>query len=88
MHANISPRRTVLLKRNQFGGTIGGPIIKNKLFFFGGYQGTTIRQDPANQVGFVPSAAMIAGDFTAYAGPDMQRRPADYPKCAIRQQSS
>ena len=32
------------LKRNQFGGVIGGPIMKNKLFFFGGYQGTSVRQ--------------------------------------------
>jgi len=32
------------LKRNQFGGTIGGPVVKDKLFFFGGYQGTKIRQ--------------------------------------------
>ena len=57
------------LKRNQFGGTIGGPAVKNKLFFFGGYQGTTIRQDPADNKGFVPTAAMLAGDFTTITSP-------------------
>jgi hypothetical protein len=31
-----------LLVRNQYGGTLGGPIIRNKLFFFGSYQGVNI----------------------------------------------
>src|SRR5256712_12786950 len=57
------------LKRHQFGGTAGGPIVKNKLFFFGGYQGTTIRQDPADTQAFVPTPAMMAGDFTAITSP-------------------
>ena len=57
------------IKRNQFGGTIGGPILKSKLFFFFGYQGTTIRQDPFDSITFVPTAAIMSGDFTAFASP-------------------
>ena len=66
------------MKRNQFGGTVGGPIMKNKLFFFGGYQGTMIRQDPADMISFVPTAAMLAGDFTASASPACNGGPADH----------
>src|SRR5437016_9765152 len=57
------------IKRNQFGGTIGGPIMKNKLFLFGAYQGTTIRQSPTDTIGFVPTPAILAGDWTAFASP-------------------
>ena len=57
------------LKRNQFGGTLGGPVIRNRVFFFAGYQGTTLREDPANLLAFVPTPAMLAGDWTAFASP-------------------
>ena len=62
-------RLTDGLKRNQFGGTIGGRIIRNKLFFFAGYQETLTRQLPASNLSFIPTAQMLAGDFTTIASP-------------------
>ena len=64
----FAPQRDSL-KRNQFGGTIGGPVLRDKLFFFGGYQGRIEKSNPPETVSFVPTAAMLAGDFTAVAGP-------------------
>src|SRR5712691_1484828 len=57
------------LMRNQFGGTLGGPIARDQLFFFGGYQGTALRFRPANRIAWVPTAQMLAGDFTTFASP-------------------
>src|SRR5882762_9618425 len=57
------------LKRNQFGGTVGGPIIRNKLFFFAGEQRTTERSRPSANRAYIPTPAMLGGDFTAIASP-------------------
>src|SRR5438094_162470 len=62
----FAPTRDTL-KRNQFGGTIGGPIKTNKLFFFGGFQATRTRNSPPETFAYVPTAAMLAGDFRSYA---------------------
>ena len=55
------------LKRHQFGGTLGGPVVTDRLFFFGAYQGTKTDERPSEDVRFVPTAAMLAGDFTQVA---------------------
>ena len=60
------------LKRNQYGGTVGGPILRDRMFYFAGYQGTRTRQTPPDLIAFVPTAAMLAGDFTTFASPQCQ----------------
>jgi hypothetical protein len=56
------------LKRNQYGFSFGGPVIKNKTFFFGSWQGTQIRQRPTTSVTVVPTAAQRAGNFSSFSG--------------------
>jgi hypothetical protein len=53
------------LHRNQFGATLGGPIVRNKLFFFGSYQGTPTSSATNSNVTFVPTADERTGDFSA-----------------------
>jgi len=53
------------LKRNQFGGTIGGPIFKDKSFIFFGYQGTRVRSLNNSTNAVVPTPAQLRGDFSA-----------------------
>lgn len=53
------------LHQNQFGGYIGGPVFRNKLFFFANYQGTRNATSSTELNSYFPTAAMFNGDFSA-----------------------
>lgn len=55
-------------RRNQFGVSLGGPVVRRKTFFFGGYEGTRI-DDAATRTAAVPTAAARGGDFSALPSP-------------------
>lgn len=52
------------LHRNQFGGTVGAPIIRNKLFMFTGFQATRVTTAPPQTTSYVPTQAALNGDFS------------------------
>lgn len=56
------------LAQNQYGFALGGPIRKNRTFFFGSYQGTKIRQAVLNNSAIPPTEKEIQGDFSNSVG--------------------
>jgi Carboxypeptidase regulatory-like domain/TonB dependent receptor/TonB-dependent Receptor Plug Domain len=52
-------------KQNQFGGTLGGPIKKDKTFIFGSYEGNRLIQGISSGTVVLPSPAEVGGDFSA-----------------------
>lgn len=54
------------LRRNQFGASVGGPILQNKLFFFGDYEGLRLRQSTPS-LGRVPDPQTLQGNFGGLA---------------------
>ena len=57
------------LRRNQFGGYLGGPLVKNKTFFFVGWQGTVLRNRAGDVTAFVPTADQRNGNFATCGAP-------------------
>jgi len=62
--ANLSGAAKPEYRQNQFGGTLGGPIRKNKLFLFGSFDATRIRSGTSS-ISTVPTAAEDTGNFSA-----------------------
>ena len=64
-----------ILKQNQFGGTAGGPVKHDKLFFFFSYEGTRQRVGQFVNTARTPTAAQRRGDFSALPAAQWPRDP-------------
>ena len=65
---NLSGRVKSPFRQNQFGGAAGGPVLHNKLFVFGAYEGLRVRQSSFSMV-TVPPNELRNGDFSNYHPP-------------------
>jgi Carboxypeptidase regulatory-like domain len=65
---NKTPQTKPGYTRNEFGATMGGPIRKDKTFFFGAYQGRYLRQSSTNTSTLPASSAYLNGDFSSVPG--------------------
>ena len=72
------------LKRNQFGGTIGGPIHKNTSFIFFGWQKTIIRSVNNASNAIVPTADNLNGELLAYESHDNDHQQSVHTRCLCR----
>ncbi len=61
--SNLSGRSKPVFRYNQFGGTLGGPIVRNRTFFFAGSEGLRFK-DPLIRTTTVPTELQKAGDFS------------------------
>ncbi len=69
---NRTGRDRQAYKQNQFGAAVGGPIVRNRTFWFADYQGTLIRDGSLSSSLTVPGPGMASGDFSALmAGGDV-----------------
>jgi len=94
-NANHLPKQ--ILKRNQFGGTFGGPVIKNKLFFYSGWQSQRLSQLQSTSKITLFTPAELNGDFSlsnaTRTGPDtnvaafLQKFPYFQPNAALAAQA-
>ncbi len=66
----LAPSKSVT-RQNDYGFVLGGPIWKNRMFFFGGFDGYKLRTAPGDAVRTVPTAAMRNGDFSEILGPQI-----------------
>ena len=72
--AGVTEQPKPPFKLNQYGGTLGGPIVKSRAFFFGSYQGTRQRSSPSSVTIQSLTAAQRNGDFSSIATPIIDPR--------------